>query len=279
MPARKQPQRPVGRTAGAACPGDGTGLALWTYAPDRREMALAATAREALGLPGDRLPLEEYLGRVSKRGRNRLRAAFGRLDTGRGVDVVHEFRRDDGRVLMVRTMLQPVAPGHGPCLPGATQVLSTEGGEMLLPPEVYAALGQSTSDAIVLMDADAQILSFNPAAERMFGHCRDDVLGRPLDILLPPAVRGVHGRYFAEFLASPRSGRMMGNRPEMQAFAPTARNSPPKCRSRISASAARRSSPRSCATSRPAGSASATSSRHGRRRNWRRRRSRASSRR
>jgi PAS domain S-box-containing protein len=49
-----------------------------------------------------------------------------------------------------------------------------------------AALVASSDDAIIGGDLDAVIVSWNPAAERLYGYAADEVQGRPLSLLLPP---------------------------------------------------------------------------------------------
>ena len=48
-----------------------------------------------------------------------------------------------------------------------------------------AAIVESTHDAVIGCDLDSVIVSWNPAAERMFGFSREEALGRQLVILLP----------------------------------------------------------------------------------------------
>jgi PAS domain S-box-containing protein len=69
-----------------------------------------------------------------------------------------------------------------------------------------AAILASALDAIVTMDHEGRIVEFNPAAERIFGHRRDDVLGRPLaQVIVPPAARAGHEGGLARFLATGNS--------------------------------------------------------------------------
>jgi PAS domain S-box-containing protein len=41
------------------------------------------------------------------------------------------------------------------------------------------------SDAITAADRDGIIRFWNPGLERIFGHVRDDAIGRPLDLIIP----------------------------------------------------------------------------------------------
>ena len=45
------------------------------------------------------------------------------------------------------------------------------------------------ADAVVSTDDERRIMLFNPAAERMFGYGVEEVIGQPLDILLPESAR------------------------------------------------------------------------------------------
>ena len=51
------------------------------------------------------------------------------------------------------------------------------------------AILEAAHDAIVTMDSHLNVREFNPAAEQMFGRGRIDVLGRKVDLLLPPRDR------------------------------------------------------------------------------------------
>ena len=51
------------------------------------------------------------------------------------------------------------------------------------------AILEAAHDAIITMDSNLNIREFNPAAEQMFGRRRTDILGRSVDLLVPPADR------------------------------------------------------------------------------------------
>jgi diguanylate cyclase (GGDEF)-like protein/PAS domain S-box-containing protein len=50
----------------------------------------------------------------------------------------------------------------------------------------FAAILESSDDAIITKDLDARITNWNAGAERVYGYSRDEVIGRPVDILIPP---------------------------------------------------------------------------------------------
>jgi PAS domain S-box-containing protein len=49
-----------------------------------------------------------------------------------------------------------------------------------------AAVVENSGDAIISKTMDGNILSWNPAAERMFGYAASEIIGRPLKLLFPP---------------------------------------------------------------------------------------------
>lgn len=57
---------------------------------------------------------------------------------------------------------------------------------------ILEAVVGSTSDAVVTADAQGRIITWNPAAERIFGYSEDQVLGQPLTLLIPSEFRAAH---------------------------------------------------------------------------------------
>ena len=63
-------------------------------------------------------------------------------------------------------------------------------------------------DAVVVIDSDSCIVEFNRAAEAMFGYRAEEVAGRRLDVLMPPAVASVHRRHVQTANASAEARSM-----------------------------------------------------------------------
>ena len=50
----------------------------------------------------------------------------------------------------------------------------------------YAAIVESSDDAIIAKTLDGVISAWNAAAERMFGHSAREAIGQPITIIIPP---------------------------------------------------------------------------------------------
>ena len=70
-------------------------------------------------------------------------------------------------------------------------------------------------DAIVNVDRDQNVVFFNRKAEALFGYGADEILGEPLDRLLPERFRAVHPRHIETFREGKAPSRLMGERGEI----------------------------------------------------------------
>lgn len=83
---------------------------------------------------------------------------------------------------------------------------------MSIPSERLAEILDVAEDGIVTVDAAHRIVLFNRGAARIFGYDPAEVLGQPLDVLLPERFRPDHARQVDTFATGPVSSRPMGER-------------------------------------------------------------------
>lgn len=70
----------------------------------------------------------------------------------------------------------------------------------------------TAEDAIISVDAEQRVVHFNVGAEKIFGYAAQDVVGRPLSMLLPQNASAAHEAHVNEFASSPTQARRMGER-------------------------------------------------------------------
>ena len=65
----------------------------------------------------------------------------------------------------------------------------------------FQTLLEAAPDAFVISDADGRITLVNGSAERLFGYTRDELLGKPIEVLLPERYRQGHVAKRAYYMA------------------------------------------------------------------------------
>jgi diguanylate cyclase (GGDEF)-like protein/PAS domain S-box-containing protein len=75
--------------------------------------------------------------------------------------------------------------------------------------ERYRWLIESASDAMVIANSEGDILMVNTETEKLFGYRRDELLGKPVELLIPERLRKAHAGDRAAYLAGPER-RTMG---------------------------------------------------------------------
>ena len=71
------------------------------------------------------------------------------------------------------------------------------------------------SEAIVSVDEARRIVLFNRGAQQVFGYTEGEILGEPLERLVPERLREAHARHVAAFAATGETSRAMGARSEV----------------------------------------------------------------
>src|SRR4051794_20535594 len=134
----------------------------------------------------------------------------------------------------------------------------------------FRSVAEAANDAIIAADRAGLILSWNPAAERMFGYSAERILGKPLSLLMPERFRPMHDAGVRRVAERPETSRIIGQTSRSSGSARTGRSSRSSSRSPPGRRAARGSSAASSATS-PRASRPRTA-----RASWRPRRTRSS---
>jgi diguanylate cyclase (GGDEF)-like protein/PAS domain S-box-containing protein len=107
-------------------------------------------------------------------------------EPGRELEVLLRVRLPDGteRPIIARGLLEVGEHGEPLRYVGTNQDRSiaarSDQTERLL-----SQIVTSTSEAIYTVDPDYRVLSWNPAAERLYGYSADEMLGQPLHVLYP----------------------------------------------------------------------------------------------
>ncbi|MGH2947519.1 MAG: PAS domain S-box protein [Solirubrobacteraceae bacterium] len=82
-----------------------------------------------------------------------------------------------------------------------------------------SAILDAAFDCIITMDAAGNVVEVNPAAERTFGYAASEMVGRDLaELIIPPRLREAHRRGVERYVATGRSGSMVGHPVELPAM-------------------------------------------------------------
>jgi PAS domain S-box-containing protein len=123
-------------------------------------------------------------------------------------------RRKDGSLLHVSVSTKAIRDGNGG---DVKYFLSTKKDvthlkilrDAKLVEAKFRDLLESTPDAIVMMNVTGRIVLVNSHAEQVFGHTKAELIGQPIEMLLPERYRTGHIGHRANFFAQPRT-RSMG---------------------------------------------------------------------
>ncbi len=117
-----------------------------------------------------------------------------------GADLELFARRKDGSEFPVEISLSPMESPEGVLVTAAIR----DATERKKAEQKFRGLLESAPDAMVIVDSTGHIVIVNSEAERLFGYARDDLLGEPVEILLPERFGEIHEAHRGAYLEDPR---------------------------------------------------------------------------
>lgn len=79
-------------------------------------------------------------------------------------------------------------------------------------PSLLKGMLAIASDAIVIINHTQTITFFNQGAQNIFGYASEEIIGKPLDLLIPERFVEIHRQHIARFSVQTESSRMMSQR-------------------------------------------------------------------
>jgi len=113
--------------------------------------------------------------------------------------------RKDGAEVPIEIGLTPIETEDD----GATLASIIDITERKLAVERFRAVIEASPNAILKIDRARTITFINRKTEELFGYARDELLGQPIDMLVPARYRTDHPGHIARFFAAPQA-RAMG---------------------------------------------------------------------
>jgi len=114
-------------------------------------------------------------------------------------------RRRDGTEFPIEISLSPLETEDGTLVSSAIRDLT----ERKKAEEKFKGLLESAPDAMVIVGRDGRILLVNAQTEKLFGYTRDELMGQPIEILVPERFRQKHPGHRTGYFSSPKA-RPMG---------------------------------------------------------------------
>jgi protein-histidine pros-kinase len=109
-------------------------------------------------------------------------------------------QRKDGTVFRAEIALNPVETSEGLVVTSTIRKID----EADISEAYFRMLLESAPDAMIIIDEQGKIAIANAQSEEMFGYGRHEMLGQPVEMLLPDRLRGKHVGHREGFAAQPR---------------------------------------------------------------------------
>jgi PAS domain S-box-containing protein len=171
---------------------------------------LDARARAMIGLdPAAAHDAEAWTRALHPEDRERTVARFDEI-LGKPSEYELEYRVvwPNGQVRHILDRGLSTGPAGGPC--ARVDGIFYDITDLRLAERRGQRLLEAAPDAMVVVDANATVAVINAATERLFGYTRDELVGQPIELLVPESVKAGHSAHRNRYLANP-SIRGMGS--------------------------------------------------------------------
>jgi PAS domain S-box-containing protein len=160
-------------------------LGIWELEPDNGHLWMSEKGRKLFGFdPQTALNYESLHHQVHPEDRSRWQRIASQAIKSKGsYEVEYRIQLPDGTTRWIH--------GRGQCVPaedgGVTRLVgvSMDVTERKQAQQLFELAAEASPSGIVLVDADGQIVLTNAHVEELFGYRRDELVGKPLETLVP----------------------------------------------------------------------------------------------
>jgi PAS domain S-box-containing protein len=127
----------------------------------------------------------------------------------RGIPVTHHNTvrlRKDGIQRQVEVTISPIRDSAGTVVAAAS--IARDITDRLKAEERFRRLVLAAPDAMVIVDSSGRIALVNEQTERLFGYPADELVGQPVELLVPRQLRDRHAGHRHGYFAAPQVRRM-----------------------------------------------------------------------
>ena len=174
------------------------------------EATFGYTRAEAIGKEMAELIIPQPLREQHRRGLARYLSTGDGPVLGRRIEI--NGMRADGTEFPVELAITPIKGEDPPVFTGFLRDITESKraeGAVSASEERFRLIVEAAPSAMIVVDRDGKIDLVNAKAQELFGYRKEELLGRPVEMLVPGRFRSGHANYRRSFLAQP-SSRPMG---------------------------------------------------------------------